>query len=520
MTPKKALGYPKPMPAMRQRTALWLAVGLAAALFAVRLGDDLYGDEAGHTFRVIAQGNLWQNVLDPSMCHPPLYFLLAKGCYAAFGALWAVRLPSVLAALAVIPLSGKLAGRCFGPSYVAPAAFLAAFSPFLHEFATEGRAYALMIFFATATLYAFVRFLEEETAGHGTWLVLAAVGGAWTHYFFYLFLAGLALYYLLQRRGVTKAGLWVAVATGFGAAPFPVLAFLVQEAQFRNSLQVNWIGSYFSPLNFLARLPVALAFGYSTFRLPQLDPGRTVGWGALGSNWLLGPATAVALAGIALAWILLWRKGERWCGLLFVGLAAPVLLGVLAGMSGLYLIREKHLAALWILLLLAVVRAFSYLREKRLWGWVPMACYGAVVAVSLCHFLLFPHIYSRRMFWSDLRAELERSVSAKDAVVLYCCDFHSHTPGQRVLRTNGAVTYRVADLVQRSGSVAAAARSLGDSAQGRIFLVSDETDRNGVDPDNKFVSMIQGGRDRRVSQFGRNLALYEFGELRSRQAGR
>jgi len=489
------------------------ALALAALVFSRHLTGSLYGDEVGHTYHVVVLGNLWRNLLDPSMCHPPLYFVLAKAAYVLVGKLWAIRLPSLLAALGTVLVMPLGARRFFGEGYFLPAAWLAAGAPFLIEFAGEGRAYSLMIFFSTATLFAFMAFVEEETRGRAALLVAVAVLGGLTHFTFWLLLLYLAMAYLGIRRRLTVRSFSVAGATALFLGPMGILVFLLQHMAFRGYLQVSWVKGYLQPLNFLARLPVAMWLGYSTFSLPQLDPGRNVGMGALRANAGLLALVAVFFCGFLLGCIALLRQRRRWFWFLAGTVAVPSVIGLGASVAGLYLIREKHLAVIWAPLFLLTLMAFGELKRRRL-GWVPIAAYLALVGVSIAHYAFYPNRYTRRMDWAGLRSVLESKLGPADAVVLYQYSFEDHAPGVAPLRTKGATQVSLSAMAGKGKNPLSAAESLNGEVKGWIYVVDDETDRLSVDPSNELLLALRKDRPVQKAMFGRNLVLYEFGPKR------
>jgi hypothetical protein len=118
--------------------------------------------------------------------NPPLYYLLLsfwiRICGAGDGAL---RLFSVLCALAAAPIVVSLARQLGGRRAMVPAAVLFALSPLCLYYSTEGRMYALLWLFAAGTLWLTLR-LRAAGAGIGGaagW-TLAGAGGLLAHYFF------------------------------------------------------------------------------------------------------------------------------------------------------------------------------------------------------------------------------------------------------------------------------------------------------------------------------------------------
>jgi hypothetical protein len=486
-----------------------LPVVVAALLDLVPVRADLFGDEIGHTFQVVCEGDFWRNITDPSMCHPPLYFVLAKVAYSLFGVPWAVRLPSVLFAIGTVILSGLMARRLLGDQYFLPALWLAAISPFVIEFAPEGRAYSAMIFFSVATAWAFWEFLENETSGRMLALAACGVLGGLTHYFFWLDLVFLGVYYLARRRRLTGLAAAAGGLVAAGLLPWALLASRVQSGEFSRFLQVNWVRDYLQPVNFLGRLVVAIFFGYGTFSLPRLDPARNVPLAVLGANAIPALLAGVFFVGLAVGWLLLAREGAPLLWFLTLGAVVPAALGLAASMAGLYLIREKHLAATWIFFFLLTLLVAGRLVRTRT-GLVVMACYVFLAILSDVHTLAFPHEFSRRMDWSGLSDAIVKTAKPGDVIVSYAYPWEEAT---RAL--DPATRTKLPFEILARGSASAAsladeASRLDGKAPGTIYVIDDETQRFLVDPADTVARRLASDRRATTQHFGRNLSLRVF----------
>ena len=496
----------------REKLFFFAALLAAGTLYILPITGSLYGDEAGHTYGVITTGHFWSNLLQPTMCHPPLFFILAKAAYVLVGQLWAMRLPSLLFALGTVALGAWSSRDILGKEYFVPAAWLAALSPFIASFAAEGRAYAMMIFFSLLTWWLFVRFIRSESFPAAIALALAAVGGGLTHYFFWFQLVFMGLAYLSMRRCVTRYSMIVVLVTILCLAPFGILIFLVQDQQFSNYLQIEWLHAYFNPLNFLARLAVAVPFGYSTFNLPHLDPARNVALSMLGPNVVLLILAIIffLVFGWSIFRILRDRGSLSW---LFVGgVAVPAFIGLALAMSGLYLIREKHLAIIWAPFFFLMLMAGSRLKHWRA-GWFSFGAYAILIAVSLVHYSVFPHDYSRRMDWAGLEKTLAREVRPEDRVLVY---LHTIKEASKASARDGLSQFpeeRLAPLLKSVPTPGDLAKDLDGSTKGALFLIGDEAQQNQVDPAGALISALRQRRSMKAERFGRNLVLLRFRSL-------
>lgn len=486
------------------------AIFIALILYSNHITDDLYGDERGHTYNVIATGDFWTNIQDPSMSHPPLYFMLAKLSYVITGKPWSMRIPSIIFALGTVILTSFAAKRILGEKYFIPAAWLVALSPFVLDFSAEGRAYAMMIFFSVASFWAFIEFLEKENIPNMIWLSGVSICGAMTHYFFWFQLIFFTIYYLSVRKKNTRYAFGVFIISLIVLLPFPILIFIVQKSQFREVLQVDWSGLYFNITNFLGRLYMVISYGYSALWLPSLDPARNVPViQVIKANWLLIVLVVLSSAGMFLAWIKLSTSKVRLFWFFILGIIIPVLLGLIAAKTGLYLIREKHLAIIWIFYFFLFLLALDYLARRK-WGWFVIGCHIIVILVSLYHYIFLPNEYTRRMDWTGLIQTLEQQAVRSDSVIIYLYDIEDESLKTVALWDRGIQKINLSSDRPQNISVSDYAQYLNQSTYGTIYVVNNETDRHLVDTKSELLTTLGKLRTKSERRYGRNLILYGF----------
>lgn len=274
--------------------------------------------------------------------HPPLYYLLLHGWIALAGQTeFALRFPSVLAAVVTVPLLWRLARRLLGPRAADAAALLVAFSPLWLWYGREARMYTLVTALGVAALLMLLDQLEEEP-GLEKLGVLAAlnIAAVYTHFYAWFLVAVQVAWLLLwrwRRPGTVLRLLTPLVVT--------LLAYL------------PWLG----------------------FALNRLDADRSYWRGALDARYVLttllenwstghGAAAPVAqpfgflLAGLALAGLVGLVARGRWSAALALALlvAVPVLgLFVVSFGRPKYHPRYLMLAAPGFLLALAALRAWA-----------------------------------------------------------------------------------------------------------------------------------------------------------------
>lgn len=495
------------LPAEENTILVWLLwavpILIALGLSTVHARGSLYSDE-WHAYESVTRPDFWSHLISPSMSHPPLYFLLAKLSHDVIQQPWAIRIPSIISAMGFVVMFPIALGRIFSLQAQRLAIWTAATAPFLFEFASEGRPYAMVMFLSLAYIYVLWLFVQNESWSRLISLSAITILGLLTHHFFVLLIAGAGLSYLAIRRRITSfsaAYLGLLVCCGVAVAPL-----MISHASHLAGETANWIpaSENFRAINFLARLPMALTFGYSTFYLPALDYGRNVGIDALRNN--------IPLAVLAVAWMLAalfaaFSAFGRWptqMKLLVGCTAVPILLSVVAGQLGVFLVREKYLAIIFPATLLLTTISLHRLSTSRA-GKLFAVTYSSVVIISLCHFAFWPNIYTRRSNWEGVSRSIKAQLHPGDQVVYY-----HFREGHDPLKLNAdPAAVDIGDVVSKNRSISSLAREMHQTSA-TIFLIDDEAMRNGIDPKGEFQSELQRFRTGNVTYFGRNLRLIAF----------
>ena len=278
-----------------------LAVGaltlLALGLRAVALDESFFGDEL-FTHLIATRPDLqavMAGVRSNLEITPPLFFVVAW----LFGKLgdpfvW-LRVPSLIAGVATVPLLYALGARTVGRAAGLVAAALFALSPFAIFYASEARAYALMTLLVVLSTLVLLRALE--TGDRRWWAAFALLQAAsmYTHYtavFVLAAQAGWALVAYPERRVA------LLVSSGVAALLFaPWVPLMIDDS---NAPNQRIIGAFepFGPKT-VARNTGRLADGGPFAPLTDL-PGTP-------AFVMLGLATLIGLVGLALA----LRRGPR-----------------------------------------------------------------------------------------------------------------------------------------------------------------------------------------------------------------
>ncbi|MFN8152318.1 MAG: glycosyltransferase family 39 protein [Solirubrobacterales bacterium] len=302
---------------------LALVVALAAAIRLVQgFSASLFGDELW-TYVGATHGDLsgvFDWVRSDEEITPPLFTVLAWASAKLGDATVMIRLPSMLAGVALIPTIFEIGRRTLGPRVGLLAALLATLNPFLIWYSVEARAYSLVLLLVTlSTLSLLIAVERRETRW---WVAYAALTCAamYTHYTaLYVLFAQLVWVALLERPALKAAVVANACA---------VLAFLPWLPGFTEDLDSPTRGiigviAPFSLENFLG-FTASAAFGHqSTFR----------GFWGTGGALLLAAGFAVAAVALAQRYlktrrIAMLEEPQRRYLILFAMLALAAPLGV------------------------------------------------------------------------------------------------------------------------------------------------------------------------------------------------
>lgn len=493
------------LPSLLKTGVCWvLPVLIALSLYATHITSDLYGDE-GSTLGVVSEGSLTDHLTSADLCHPPLYFIAAKAFYASTGCAWSIRIPSLLAALGTIIVTAKLADKVLGREGALWAVWLVSCSPILVEFGAEGRPYAMLAFFSVMTGYQLLCFMEHENWKSALFVAGAAIGGLLTHYIFCCHLVFIAGYYFFKQRRLTRHALLAIAVTApiIGLIGIGVLRNITHSSDVVENWRIDW----HSMVNFVARLPVALSFGFSTFKLPSMDLTRSVTIEMVRQNVILLAIMTLAFAVLGWRIVCLLLRRQHHVGFLFCGVVVPIVLALLGILAGLFVTKEKYLIGT--IGYYAVLVAAVFTADRRSWvGRGTAIAYLFLVVVSLVHYTAYPNVYSRRMDWTGVRALLRAEMAKGDVLILYRAE---HDATRQVSpETEGIRIVDIQAKAQEGYDARDFIRDLAGGCQGRIFLVNNEINRVYMDPQQRVIHSLNEERSFEKHDFGRNLSVYIF----------
>ncbi|HBY94710.1 MAG: glycosyltransferase family 39 protein [Ardenticatenaceae bacterium] len=323
--------------ATRARTELRLPVWwpvaaltvLAAALRLFHLGrESLWFDEVYSIW--VAQGPMWSLPTLLAWKVPfPLYYSLLHGWLLVFGpGPVALRLFSVSAGVASVPLLWRFTARRLGAAAAFWAAALLAVSPLHIWYSQEGRQYALVVLLVILAADALQHALLEDRRRDWAVYALWATAALYTHYYAGFVLAGFGLVALWSwwHKGHHRAGFvrLVLAHLTVGVLFAPELIVPLGQAQ---SGTWNWVAAKYGVPGLRQLYDLAAALTYGTL----FDPSPLLKLAVLGLYSL------AALVGISAL-----RRGEERPVLLLVVAwlgTAPLLAFLISQIAPLFLTR-------------------------------------------------------------------------------------------------------------------------------------------------------------------------------------
>lgn len=275
-----------------QRSPSTLVVVLVAAITAagvlLRLpsfGDSLFGDELS-TYYIVTSHGLGRIVYllqgHSVDLNPPLFFLLAWVAERFGDGAQTLRLVSLLAGTAAIPLTYLLGVWTVGRRAALVGAALIALSPFLIFYSTEARAYALLLLLVLVCTLCLLRALDT---GRLCWWAAYGFGSCaamYTHYIAVFFLATLFVWAFVTAPRARPALLAVNLAAAIGYLPW--LPTLIKDTRSPGNLVISFLEPFSAHL--VARSLARWSIGHPFLPVTKL-PGHA--------------ALAVVLVGLAAA---------------------------------------------------------------------------------------------------------------------------------------------------------------------------------------------------------------------------
>src|SRR5262245_26310394 len=207
----------------RRPSATVLAVGgltlLALGLRAVALDESFFGDEL-FTHLISTRADLHAvlaGVRSNLEISPPLFFVVAWLFGKAGDPFVWLRMPSLLAGVATVPLVYVLGARTVGRAGALAGTAFFALSPFAIFYASEARAYALMTLLVVLSTLCLLRALETDDKRWWAAFALLQAAAMYSHYTAAFVLAAQGVWALLTHP---SRRVQVLVSTGAAALLF------------------------------------------------------------------------------------------------------------------------------------------------------------------------------------------------------------------------------------------------------------------------------------------------------------
>jgi 4-amino-4-deoxy-L-arabinose transferase-like glycosyltransferase len=181
----------------RDLTRALIAIGVALRLWEFAARRSLWNDETTIALNIASRsfGELL-SPLDLGQAAPPLFLLLTKAATEAFGVNeWALRLPSFMGGVLLLPLFAAVARRVLAGRAATLAVALVALAPGLVYYSNEVKPYGLDAFLTCALLWTILRFRDRPSGLNATTTAAAGVLAVWMSYpaIFVLAAVGLAM---------------------------------------------------------------------------------------------------------------------------------------------------------------------------------------------------------------------------------------------------------------------------------------------------------------------------------------
>ena len=283
-------------PAWRLAPALVLLLALGLRLY--HLGSRTLWTDEGSTWVASSLG--FQDLIHRCLTRdasPPLYYLLTSFAIHLADDEAHLRLVSVLASVALVWLTYRLARLGLARAAASFAALLCALAPFQLMYAQEARTYTLVAVFLVAAVFLYARALASPKAGRWPAFVVAMALGMWTQTIAVLGIAAQGTIAVLTPEGRRRFAPWV-LALFVAALCYAPWAWLGRALGDHLSSSHWYIPDpdargVFKVLRAALLSPMPLVTAPASSLLPGLDHfvPRQLAWALL----VLGPAVPLAL---------------------------------------------------------------------------------------------------------------------------------------------------------------------------------------------------------------------------------
>ena len=114
------------------------------------------------------------------------------------------------------------------------------------------------------------------------------------------------------------------------------------------------------------------------------------------------------------------------------------------------------------------------------------------------------------MDWTGLNRAIAQQLRTSDRILFYSLDPQDLSVDKMSVLTKAVRTINLQRDKPDGISLAGFAGQIDKSTNGSIFLINNETERHGVDPNSEVIKTLSASRTVAERRFGRNLILYDF----------
>jgi uncharacterized membrane protein len=443
------------------RDPAFLAVaGAAFGAFALRLlvTRGLWVDEAISVSQAGLPFGRMMGRLATGDVHPPLHAAVLWVTVRVFGdGEFAVRLPSLVAGVLLVPLLYAVGRELFDRRTGIVAAVLGAASPLAIWYSQEARMYSLYMLFALAALWGQARALRRGGAGNWVLYGVATAALLWTQYFGVLQVAAQQLVFagaLWHRRRAREpirplAFGWLAAVGIVVVLVLPLVPFLLEQ-----------VAAYAERGTGLTSVPSqagnAASGAQSGLSIYAVIANLIWATGGYHADGTMAQIAALWPLGMLGALVLLGRRRSPATTTLLMVAAVPLLALFAIGLQRRDLFELRYVAGVVPVLLLLGARAVAVLPPPRAW---PRVVAGALAVIVLLGALADQQLNGTNPRLYDFRGALREVATRAEPgdVILYSPEYldeviEYYVPGVEARPLSGAAAAAGADRVFLVGS--------------------------------------------------------------------
>jgi Dolichyl-phosphate-mannose-protein mannosyltransferase len=332
----------------RSDGAVALILGLllvaGAALRLSVAGQSMLGDELA-TYWIVSTndfGGVISTVESDAEISPPLSFLLSRLAVQIDLTPEMLRLPSLLAGLATIPLVYLLGLRTVGRGPALLAAAFTTLSPFMIYYSAEARGYALMMALVTTSTLSMLLAVDQRRARWWVAYAVATAAAVYTHYTCVFLLAVQFLWLLWTHPEARRPALISTAAAAAGFLPWVPGALADFDSPTTDILAA------LQPLTgfYVRQALEQWALGHPDLHVPLTAVPGTIALVLLALALVLTVGGLVATRAVALRGGLL-RADRRTLLMVLLALSVPAGVVLFSAVGPTSMVGARNLAASW-----------------------------------------------------------------------------------------------------------------------------------------------------------------------------